>query len=100
MAEVNRVEAEIKAERDRIAAEEDAKRREEEAAERERQKIVAQQKAEAAATAEREANKAHRASVNREAMAGLVAAGLTEESAKAAVVAIAKGAVSHIKISY
>jgi len=100
LAEVNRVEAEIKAERDRIAAEEDAKRREEEAAERERQKIVAQQKAEADAAAARESDRENRAKVNREAMAGLVAAGLTDEAAKAAVVAIAKGAVPHIKIIY
>ena len=48
----------------------------------------------------RTADKAHRAKVNNEAMAGLVAAGLDDKAARAAVIAIARGAVPHVTISY
>jgi hypothetical protein len=89
-----------KAEEDRIAAEAAAKRREEEAAERERQRIEAERLAEAEAAAKREADKAHKAKINNEALTALVAAGLSEGAAKAAISAIAKGMVPNVKISY
>lgn len=92
-AERDRVAAAEKAERDRVAAEQEAARRE-------RQRIEDAQRAEREAAAKREADKAHKALINREAMAGLVAAGLSEAAAKAAVVAIAKGDVAHTCISY
>ena len=56
--------------------------------------------AEEAETVRRMADKAHRAKVNNEAMAGLVAAGLDDKAARAAVIAIARGAVPHVHISY
>jgi Holliday junction resolvasome RuvABC DNA-binding subunit len=48
----------------------------------------------------REANKAHRAKINNTAVAALVGAGLSENAAKAAVTAIAKGDVPNVTISY
>jgi hypothetical protein len=48
----------------------------------------------------REQNKAHRAKINNDAAAALVAAGLSEDLAKAAVVAIAKREIPHVTISY
>lgn len=92
-AERDRVAAAEKAERDRVAAEQEAARRE-------RQRIEDERRAEEAAAAKREADKAHKALINREAMADLVAAGLSEAAAKTAVVAIAKGGVAHTRISY
>lgn len=95
-----RIAAQKKAEQDRKAAEIAAQRREEEAAQRERDRIEAAQKAEADAVAARERDRAHRASVNNAAVSSLVAAGLTEMDARTAVVAIAKGNVPGVKISY
>ncbi|EPY03527.1 hypothetical protein [Magnetospirillum fulvum] len=89
-----------KAEEDRIRAEEDAKRREQEAADRERQRIAAEKAAEEEATRKREADKVHRARINNEAPAGLVATGLDEDTAKKAIKAIALGQVPHVTISY
>ena len=110
-AEAARVAAVAKAEQDRL----DAERRAELAlaqaqakAEMDQQYIlIAERKraadtkaAEEAETARRTADKAHRAKVNNEAMAGLVAAGLDDKAARAAVIAIARGAVPHVTISY
>lgn len=67
-----------KAEADRLAAIEDERRR----------------------AAEAKADEKHRASVNNAAKAGLVAAGLSEQAAVAAVTAIAKGDVPRVRISY
>jgi len=117
------------AERDRIAAQERAEREAKEAAEEaERQRIEAQQRAErekqeaieaerrkaaeaeAARLAEeiriadeaaaRAADVAHRKALNNKALADLVSAGLTEESAIVAIRAIAKGEVTAIRITY
>lgn len=84
-----RIAAEEKAERDRIAAVEAERRR------------VAQ--AEAAKKAEedaRAADKVHRGRINREALAGFIAAGLDEVIARLAVEAIVKGTVPHVSIGY
>lgn len=118
-------EAAAKADADRKAAEERAARAEQERlalehkakedvarAEREKHEAIiraqederrraaaeeARQKAEAEA---REKDRAHRAKIHGEALAALTAAGVPEEAAKAAIVAIAKGSVPHITIRY
>lgn len=106
---------EQEAERRRIESEERAKREAQEAAERaerdrvaaveaerqraERQRIV-EQEAAAKAQAEREANKEHMRRINREALAGIMAAGISEEQGKALIKAIASGAVPHVSIAY
>lgn len=99
-AERRRVEAEKKAEQDRKEAEAAAERRIQEAAERERAKIAAEQKAAADAAEARERNRSHKAKINREAMASLVAGGMSEETAKACITLIAQGNVDHVSISY
>ncbi|WKZ93579.1 cell envelope biogenesis protein TolA [Chimaeribacter arupi] len=89
-------EAREKAERDKqeaIAAE----RRKAEMAEEARQAEVKRLADEKAA---READKEHRKSINNKALADLVSAGLTEDQAKIAITAIAKGEVTAIRISY
>jgi len=86
-------EAAERAERDRVAAVEAERQR----AERQR---IAEQEAAAKAQAEREANKEHMRRINREALAGIVAAGISEEQGKALIKAIASGAVPHVSISY
>ena len=92
-AEADRKEAAEKAERDRKAAEEAA-------AKRERDRIEAEKRQQAEETAKREADKKHRAKINGEALAALVTAGLSEDNARAAVTAIAKGEIPNVKISY
>ena len=48
----------------------------------------------------READKNHKAKINRQALADLVAIGLSEDQAKAVVKAIVSGKVSNVSISY
>lgn len=50
--------------------------------------------------ADREANKEHKKQVNNDAVSYLVVQGLDKESAKKAVIAIAKGFIPNVKISY
>lgn len=103
--------ARIQAEADRVATEQRmdqerqaAARREEEAAEQAREderrradaaaaEILRQQEA-------READKAHRASINRAALEAFVAGGMTEECAKQAITLIAQRKIPNIAISY
>lgn len=99
-AERRRVEAAQKAEQDRKDAEAAAERRIQEAAERERAKIAAEAKAAADAAEARERNRAHKGKINREAVASLVAGGMSEEAAKACITLIAQGNVDHVSISY
>lgn len=102
-AEQDRIAAAQKADKDRIAAEADAKRREQEAAGRERARIAAEQKAEADALAKREADKVHKAKINREILTGLmtkITIGMNEILAKAIITSIAKGEIPNIKILY
>lgn len=99
-AEADTKAAAAKAERDRIAAAEAAEREREAAIEAERKRVADAKAKEAAETEKREANKKHRAKINNEALSGLVAAGLSEEAGKAAVGAIAKGEIPHVRISY
>ncbi|MNS76101.1 hypothetical protein D3C72_1096390 [compost metagenome] len=103
--------ARIQAEADRVAAEQRmeqerqaAARRQEEAAEQARQderrradaaaaEILRQQEA-------READKAHRASINRAALEAFMAEGMPEACAKQAVTLIAQRKIPNIAISY
>lgn len=113
-AEVERLVAEREAEEKRreeeaaAKAEEDAKRREEEAARKERERIQQekdeeerQRLAQEKADQERAADLAHRKKVNSAATAAIMkAAGVSEADAQAIVIAIYKGQVPNVAISY
>ncbi len=103
-AERRRVESEERAKRDAQEAAERAERDRVAAVEAERQRAerqrIAEQEAAAKAQAEREANKEHMRRINREALAGIMAVGISEEQGKALIKAIASGAVQHVSISY
>lgn len=103
-AERRRVESEERAKRDAQEAAERAERDRVAAVEAERQRAerqrIAEQEAAAKAQAEREANKEHMRRINREALAGIMAVGISEEQGKALIKAIASGAVPHVSISY
>jgi hypothetical protein len=103
-AEADRLAAIEKAERDaeeaRIAADRKAKEEAEAAVQRERERVAAAAKAEAEAQAKREADKAHRTKVNREAMQVFISNGFDEESAKSIITLIAQGKVPHVRIEY
>jgi len=103
--------ARVQAEADRVAAEQQieqerqaAARRQEEAAEQARQEE--RRRADAAAAEilrqqeAREADKAHRASINRAALEAFMAEGMPEACAKQAVTLIAQRKIPNIAISY
>lgn len=89
-------EAREKAEREKQAAieAEQRKAREAESARLAEEKRIADE------AAARAADVAHRKAVNNKALADLVAVGLTEEMARIAITAIAKGEVTAIRITY
>lgn len=96
-----------KAEREKLEAEQraaqavkDAEARATAAAEAERQQIAREQAAALEQQKKREADKEHRAAINRQALANFVAGGLSEEYAKLAVRLIAQGKVSNVVIHY
>ena len=99
-AEADRAAAEQRAEQERI----DSERRQAQAAERARLAEVA--RANAAAdeinrqAAAREADKAHKAKINRAALDAFIAAGMPEECAKQAVTLIAQRKIPAIAITY
>ena len=70
------------------------------AAQRERDIQKAKEDSERRATEQREADKTHRQKINNEALSALVKAGVTEETGKLIVVAVAKGEIPHISIRY
>lgn len=70
------------------------------AVELERKKLAEQKAAEDRDTALREADKKHRGKINNAAVFALTTAGLSEEDAKRAVVAIANGSIPNVKIAY
>ncbi|MFD4837687.1 hypothetical protein ACFWP0_09270 [Achromobacter sp. NPDC058515] len=99
-AEIDRLAA---AERERVAAEQAEKDRAqaaEQAAAAERKRIADEQAAEAAEARRREADKAHKASINRTALEAFAAGGMPEACAKQAVTLIAKGLIPNIRITY
>lgn len=99
-AEADRIAAVQRAEQERI----DSERRQAEAAENARLAEIA--RANAAAdeinrqAAAREADKAHKARINRAALDAFVAGGMTEECAKQAITLIAKRQIPAIAITY
>ena len=99
-AEADRVAAEQRAEQERI----DSERRQAEAAERARLAEIARQDAEAAEVRRqaeaREADKAHKAKINRAALDAFIAGGMPEECAKQAVTLIAQRKIPAIAITY
>lgn len=99
-AERDRIAAVEKAERDRRAAEEKAARDQAAAVEAERKRVADAKAAEEAAEARREANRRHRTRVLLKAGSALTAAGLTDDAAKLALAAIARGDIPHVTISF
>lgn len=95
-AERQRIEAEQRAEYERQQSEFRTKQ----AAEAERLRIEQQQAAERAEAEKQAANKAHRATVNREILAALTLAGFTEDQAKLIVTLAAKGQAGRLIIQY
>lgn len=105
-AEADRITAaaQAKADAERAALEAEAARQSaaERAAAAERQRIADEQAELNRATAAREADRRHRGKINGEARDDLVGkiGGITDEQATAIVVAIARGEVRHVRVSY
>jgi colicin import membrane protein len=96
-AEREKIEAENRAK----AAADQAERDKQIAIENELKRIEASAEAERQAEAAREADKAHKRKINNSILSAMCAeAGITEEQAKAIVVAIASGKVPNVKITY
>lgn len=100
-------EAQERAERQAQEAREKAEREKQAAIEAEQRKArdaeavrLAEEKRITDEAAARAADAAHRKAVNNKALADLVAVGLTEEMARIAITAIAKGEVTAIRITY
>jgi len=91
-----RAEAEALAAKEKLEAEERQRKAVEAERERiEREQMAAQQEAERIAS-----NKAHRAKINRESLADLVAFGMGEAEAKKLIAAIVKGEIANITVNY
>ncbi len=104
-ARLARAEAEAKAaaekaESDRLDAIEKAKRDAEAAVEAERQRQAAEKAEAERQIALREADIAHKKTVNNAAKTAFIEAGLSDEDAVKAVIAIASGKVPNVKINY
>lgn len=100
-AEADRIAAEQKAEQERIEAQARAKQQAEAAAQAERDRIAAEQAKAEEEKAAREADREHQGNVNRAAMEAIQQAGsLTDEQARAVIVAIIKGEVPSVTINY
>lgn len=99
-AKADQLAAEQRAEQERIAA----VQRQEQAVEQARQNELARQAAAVAFELEqaqaREADKAHKAKINRAALEAFIAGGMPEECAKQAVTLIAQRKIPSISISY
>lgn len=99
-AERREIEAAKQAEADKQAAIAREKEKAEQAAQAERERILEVKRQEELQAKVREADKAHKAKVNNKAVSDLVAAGVSQSAAKKAIIAIAKGLVDNVKISY
>lgn len=107
LAECNRIAAEQKAEREKqeaiaaekLKAQQEAERVQHEAKQKDDARL-AEEKRIADEAAARAANVEHKRTINQQAVADLVAAGIPEECAVQCVKAIAKGQVSAIAITY
>lgn len=92
--------AELEAHQRAEQAERDAQARAEQAAAAERQRQADEQARIEAEAKAREADKEHRAAINRAALEAFVAAGMPEECAKQAITLIAKRQIPNIHIDY
>ena len=99
-AEAARVAAAEQARRDQVAAVEAERRRAELAAVDEKRRQEAEVAAKRAEDERRAADKAHRKAINAAALAALLPLGLSEELGQAVIVAIAKGQVPAVSITY
>lgn len=99
-AEADRIEAEQRAERERAEAEKRAAEQAEAAAQAERDRQAAEKAQAEAEKAAREADREHQAAINRAAMSALCECGLSDEKAKAVLVAIIKGQIPSVSIEY
>ncbi|WLA80359.1 hypothetical protein [Bradyrhizobium elkanii] len=99
-AERNRIAAAAKAEQDRKDAAAKAERDRKTAVEAERKRAERAREEEAALAAKREADQQHKINVHTRAAAAFMNAGLSKDDAKAAVIAIAKGSVPNVSLSY
>src|SRR5690554_660534 len=95
-AEREKLEAQQRAEQ----AARDAEARAQAAAEAERQRIAAEQAEIERQAKAREADKAHKASINSAAMQAFIDGGMPEECAKQAVILIAKRLIPNVSIQY
>lgn len=101
LAEQRRIAQEKQAELDKIEAEKRAIAQAEAAKQAEIDRQAAEAKRIEDERLAREADKEHKSAINRQALADLIEhANITEEQAKAVVVAIAKNQVTHVKINY
>lgn len=102
--------AKLKAENDAKVAAEKAEKEKQTAIQAERDRVAAEKKSEADELAKREADKAHRARINNEAMHTLLSLIFSDDpevmtqaqknTGKMVIAAIAKGEVPHVKINY
>jgi len=99
-AEQRAEQAKKDAEQRALQAERQAKLDAEMAVKRAEEKRQSELKAEQDAIAKREKDRKHMAAINNEIVAALVAGGIDEASAKAAVTLIAKRSIPHISIQY
>lgn len=99
-AEREKIEAEQRAQKAEREAADRAKQAEIDAIEREQRRVAAEAKAAADAQAKRDADIQHKKQINRSILAELVKLGVPESAAKDAIVAIASGKISHVKITY
>ena len=90
----------LEAEKRAVQATKDAEARVKAAAEAERQRIAKEQAEALAEQQKREANKAHKGAINRQALADFIAGGLSEECAKLAVTLIVQRKVANVAIHY
>lgn len=100
MAEKRRQQEAADSERQRVAAIQRAEEEKQRAVKAEQDRIAAEAKRVADEAAARERNREHKAAINRAALDALIAGGIPEEFAKAAVTLIAQGKVTNIAISY
>lgn len=83
-----------------IEAEERAEREKQAAVKAEKDRIAKEAQEKADAEARRQANENHRRKINREALDGLVAIGISQDQAKEIITAIAKNEIPNISINY
>ena len=95
-AEADQLAAEAKANADAERAAHQAAKKQEEAVAAERKRVADAAKAEQAEAARREADKKHRAAINRAAVEAFVSGGMSEEAARAAVTLIAQKAIPNV----